>query len=33
MTHELKDKEKWGVEEIKNRSQELAEIAIEVWTL
>lgn len=33
MTHELKDKDKWDIEEIEERSQRLAEIAAKVWSL
>lgn len=33
MTHELKEKEKWDIDEIKDRSQDLAEIASDVWSL
>lgn len=33
MTHQLVDKERWGVPEIQERSEELAEIAVDVWTI
>lgn len=33
MTHKLKDKDKWAIDEIKDRSQEMAEIAAKVWSL
>lgn len=33
MTHELTDKSKWDVAEIKNRSQRLSGIAVDVWSL
>jgi uncharacterized protein with ParB-like and HNH nuclease domain len=33
MTHELKDKDRWDIEEIEERSQRLAEIAAKVWSL
>ncbi len=33
MTHELQDRERWGVSEIEERSTQLAEIATEVWDL
>lgn len=33
MTHELQDRDRWGVAEIEGRSDQLAEIATEVWDL
>lgn len=33
MTHELKNKDKWDIEEIEERSQRLAEMASKVWSL
>jgi hypothetical protein len=33
MTHELQDRDRWGVSEIEERSRQLAEIATEVWDL
>ncbi|WP_233565631.1 hypothetical protein, partial [Halorubrum sp. Atlit-26R] len=33
MTHELQDRERWGVSEIEERSEQLAEIATKVWDL
>ena len=33
MTHELTDKSKWDVDEIQNRSERLAGIAVDVWSL
>lgn len=33
MTHELQDRDQWGVSEIEERSEQLAEIATKVWDL
>jgi hypothetical protein len=33
MTHELKNKDKWDIEEIEERSKRLAEMASKVWSL